>query len=136
MSNEQTTNASTENTGAPSTEPAKVLTRREKLLEAYNKKFAAVKKLNEEITELVSEINSIDLLASVTVGSAVVISVGKGEAAKSVDGVVIGVRDEEDGSKTYKVQYGTGFDADIAVVKAGKLSVKLPTAAAEEGQAA
>lgn len=116
-----------ENNGQPATspEPKPVLTRREKLLESYNKKFAQVKKLNEEITELVSEINSIDLLASVTTGSAVVITVGKGDDAKPVDGVVIGVREEDDGSKTYKVQYGTGFDADIAVVKAGKLSVKV-----------
>jgi hypothetical protein len=112
-------------TGAP--EPKPVLTRREKLLESYNKKFAQVKKLNEEITELVSEINGSDLLQSVVAGSAVVITVGKGDYAKAVDGVVIGVRDEEDGSKTYKVQYGTGFDADIAVVKAGKLSVKVPS---------
>ena len=46
---------------------------------------------------------------------------------------MIGVREEEDGSKTYKVTYGSGFDADIAVVKGNKL--KLPVVPAAEADA-
>jgi hypothetical protein len=39
---------------------------------------------------------------------------------------VIGVKEEEDGTKLYKVTYGSGFDADVTVVKAGKLSLTAP----------
>jgi hypothetical protein len=104
-------------------------TRREKLLDQYNAAFAKHSELALKLSELAAEINSIDALAAVDVGHNVIISVGKGDDAKEVEAVVIGVKEEEDGSKVYKVQYGTGFDADIAVVKGGKL--KLPAVVTE-----
>lgn len=109
------------------------LTRREKLLAQYNTAFAKHAELAAKLQELAAEINSIDALAAVTVGSVVVVTVGRGDEAKEVEASVIGVREEEDGSKTYKVTYGSGFDADIAVVKGNKL--KLPVAAAAEASA-
>lgn len=78
---------------------------------------------------LAQEIGAIDALASIGEGSAVVVAIGKGETTRSVSGVVLAVREEEDGTKLYKVQYGTGFDADITVVKAGKLSLPATDAA-------
>ena len=106
------------------------LTRREKLLAQYNAAFAKHAELAAKLSELASEINSIDALAAVHVGSVVIVTVGRGDDAKEVDASVIGVREEEDGSKTYKVTYGSGFDADIAVVKGNKL--KLPVVPAPE----
>ncbi|HVH93256.1 MAG TPA: hypothetical protein VM783_17965 [Candidatus Acidoferrum sp.] len=103
------------------------LTRREKLLVQYNTAFAKHAELATKLQELAAEINGIDLLASITVGHAVIVSVGKNGQARDEAGVIIAVKEEEDGGKTYKVQYGSGFDTDIAVVKAGKL--KLPPAA-------
>lgn len=114
---------------APEVKP----TRREKLLAQYNAAFAKHAELSAKLRELAAEINSIDALAAVTVGSAVIVTVGRGDDAKEVEARVIGVREEEDGSKTYKVTYGTGFDADIAVVKGNKL--KLPAAVAAEARA-
>lgn len=113
------------------TNTAPKLTGRAKLVANYESSLEKYKALGVKLNELVAEINAIDALAAVTVGSKVIITVGKGEAAKEVEAVVVGVREEEDGSKTLKVQYGEGFDADIAVVKASK--VKLPAA---EGEAA
>lgn len=110
------------NTAAPEVK----LTRREKLLAQYNTTFAKHAELAAKLQELAAEINSIDALAAVTVGSVVFVTVGRGDEAKEVEANVIGVREEEDGSKTYKVTYGSGFDADIAVVKGNKL--KLPVA--------
>lgn len=118
-----------ETTNAPEVK----LTRREKLLAQYNATLAKHSELAAKMAELVAEINSIDALAAVDVGHTVIISVGKGDEAKEVEASVIGVREEEDGSKTYKVTYGSGFDADIAVVKGSKL--KLPVAVAAEGNA-
>lgn len=127
---ELNTNTATETTAAA--EGVK-LTRREKLLAQYNTAFAKHAELAAKLQELAAEINSIDALAAVTVGSVVVVTVGRGDEAKEVEASVIGVREEEDGSKTYKVTYGSGFDADIAVVKGNKL--KLPVAAAAEASA-
>ena len=115
-------NTTAETTAAPEGK----LTRRETLLAQYNTTFAKHAELAAKLQELAAEINSIDALAAVTVGSVVVVTVGRGYEAKGVEATVIGVREEEDGSRTYKVTYGSGFDADIAVVKGNKL--KLPVA--------
>ena len=123
-------NPSDETTDAPD---AAKPTRREKLLAQYNAAFAKHAELAAKLSELTSEINSIDALAAVGVGSAVIVTVGRGDDAKEVEASVIGVREEEDGSKTYKVTYGSGFDADISVVKGNKL--KLPVAVAAEAAA-
>lgn len=109
------------------------LTRREKLLAQYNTAFAKHAELAAKLQELAAEIRSIDALAAVAVGSVVIVTVGRGDASLEVEASVIGVREEEDGSKTYKVTYGSGFDADIAVVKGNKL--KLPVAVAAEASA-
>lgn len=116
----------TPETNAPEAAPVVKLTRREKLLAAYNKTRERALKDAETLKELVEEINSIDLLASTDVGATVIISVGRGEDAKDVRGTVIGVKDDEETGKTFKVQYGEGFDTDVAVVKASK--IKLPPA--------
>ena len=125
---ELNTNAA-ETTNAPEVK----LTRREKLVAQYNTVLTKHTELAAKLAELVEEINSIDALAAVDVGHTVIISVGKGDEAKEVEASVIGVREEDDGSKTYKVTYGSGFDADIAVVKGNKL--KLPVAVAAEANA-
>ena len=122
-------NTAAETTAAPEVK----LTRREKLLAQYNTTFAKHGELAAKLQELAAEINSIAALAAVTVGSVVVVTVGRGDEAKEVEANVIGVREEEDGSKTYKVTYGSGFDADIVVVKGNKL--KLPVAVANEASA-
>ena len=129
---ELNTNAA-ETTAETTAAPEVKLTRREKLLAQYNAAFAKHAELAAKLSELASEINSIDALAAVHVGSVVIVTVGRGDDAKEVDASVIGVREEADGSKTYKVTYGSGFDADIAVVKGNKL--KLPVAVAAEAAA-
>lgn len=103
--------------------PAPTKTRREKLYIAYVAATAKIEELVVKSKELAEEINAIDALANVVAGAAIIVRVGKGDTAASVRGIILGVREEEDGSKTYNVQYGTGFDADIAVVKACKLSL-------------
>ena len=124
-------NETTETAAAPE---AVKLTRRRKLMAQYNAAFAKHAELAAKLSELTSEITSIDALSAVDVGSVVIVTVGRGDDAKEVEAGVIGVREEEDGSKTYKVAYGSGFDADIVVVKGNKL--KLPVAVAAEAAAA
>lgn len=128
---ELNTNTAAETTAEAA--PEVKLTRREKLLSQYNTAFAKHAELAAKLQELAAEIRSIDALAAVAVGSVVIVTVGRGDASLEVEASVIGVREEEDGSKTYKVTYGSGFDADIAVVKGNKL--KLPVAVAAEASA-
>ena len=115
------------NTPVVETAPAVKLTRREQLLNQYTALVDQVSTRNVSIAKIVAEINSIDALQAVTDGSVVNISIGKGETAKVVLATVIGVRVEEDGSKTYKVGFGTGFDADVKVVKAWQISLPAAT---------
>lgn len=112
--------------------PAAPLTPREKLIEKYNKLFAQRKDIDEKLAAIVAEVTAIDTQASVGVGSVVLFSKGKGEAAVQVEGIVIGARDNEDGTKDLKISYGTGFDADVVVLKASKVKVKPAEQAATE----
>ena len=109
---------------------AKKLSRRESLVKRYEAATAKYNSIMEVLSALANEINTIDALENITVGAAVILTVKAGEGNADVEGVVVGVRDEEDGSKTYKVQYGAGFDSDIAVVKGNKL--KLPEFVAQD----
>jgi len=116
-------NAQVENT----TVEAVKLTREQKLRAKYDLLVTRIAKDTETATEVAAEINSIAALAAITTGSAVVVKLGRKFADKDTtryeNGVVLGVAEDEDGSKTFKVQYGTGFDTDIAVVTGASLSL-------------
>lgn len=115
----------TETTNQSTAEATEVkLTPREKLCAKYEKLVLKAQEIAADINEIVQSIKDIDAIASIAVGTAVIITTGKGETLAEVEAVVVGVKEDEDGSKVYKVQYGVGFDADIAVVKQGK--IKLP----------
>lgn len=117
-------NQTPETTGTnPEPQPAVKLTRREKLVVAYNKAFAKHAALEKEIRDIVAEISSIDNQANLQLNSEVLIFIGKGETRKEVEGKIIGVRDE-DGAKTFKVSYGSGFDTDVKVVSAAGIRAK------------
>lgn len=125
---EATNNTETQTNEAAA--PEVKLTRREKLAASYTKKRASFDKLSVELKEIVDEINAIDALANVGVGTAVIISIGKGATAAKVQGTVIGVREDDDGAKQYKVAYGSGFDADVKIVGSSRLEV-VPAAPVE-----
>lgn len=74
-----------------------------------------------EYNEIANELNNLAALANLAAGTTVTIRIGRADAAREVVGLIAGVKDEEDGSKKYKVTYGSGFDADIVVVTAGQI---------------
>ena len=122
MSNENTTNVTT-STG---TEGVK-LTREQKIAAKLDALKKRIEKDTADFNELAAELNNIAALAAIGEGSAVVVKLGRKFADKDttryVNGVVIGVKEEEDGSKLYKVSHGVGFEADIAVVTGAALSL-------------
>lgn len=119
-------------TDATNTNPAAAtevkLTAREKLVEKYNKLALKASDIAVEITAVVNAIKEIDALNSITEGTEVVFITGKGDDVTETIGSVIGVKEDADGSKVYKVQYGSGFDADIAVVKSNRIKLSVPAA--------
>ena len=113
--------------------PAVALTREQKLTAKYNSLIARIAKDSETANELAAEINNIAALAAITTGSAVIVKLGRKFSDKDTtrfeSAIVIGVKEEEDGSKLYKVSYGHGFDADVAVVTGAALSLPVEVAA-------
>lgn len=117
--------------------PAVKLTRRETLVNRYTEGVSRIAALTADIQKFAAEIATIDALADVDVGSVVVIGLGVGPTARDVTGAVAGVRTEEDGTKSYKVTYGVGFDADVATVKGNRIKqVIIADAAPVEAPAA
>jgi hypothetical protein len=114
---------------------APTLTREQKIVAKVETLKARIAADTLKVNELVEEYNSIAALAAIDVGSAVVVKLGRKFADKDTtrfeNAVVIGVKEEEDGSKLYKVSYGVGFEADIAIVGGAALSLPVAEAAAE-----
>lgn len=96
-------------------------TARELLVEKYNALKAKRDEIDGKMAEVVKEVSAIDDLNRIVDGSAVIIKIGKGDTAKEVTGTVTGVKTDEAGEKSFKVAYGSGFDTDVAVVKAGRI---------------
>ena len=115
------------------------LTREQKIAAKLDVLKKRIEKDTADYNDLAAELNNIAALAAIGEGSAVVVKLGRKFADKDttryVNGVVIGVKEEEDGSKLYKVSYGVGFDADIAVVTGAALSLSVAGSVAD-GQAA
>lgn len=107
-----------ESTEAAAEKKARVQLTPEQRLQKLKQKL---EELPNEIAELEAEIASASLLASAGVNTQVTLTLGKGETLRTVPGVIIAVRDEEDGSRLYRVAYGSGFDADVVTVTARKI---------------
>ena len=111
-----------------SNEAAVVLTREQKLQAKYETLVKRIAADTEKANEIAAELNSAAALAAVGAGSIIIVKLGRKFADKDttrfVEATVVAVKVEEDGTKLYKVQYGTGFDAEIAVV--GAASISLP----------
>ena len=106
-------------------------TRGEKRQAKYASLVFNIQADTEKANEIADELNNIAALAAVDVGSKVVVTLGRADTAREEVGVVVGVKEGDDGSKTYKVQYGEGFDADFAVVGAAKITPVVEQDAAE-----
>jgi len=114
----------TPETEAAALAPKVVLTKRERLTAKYATLLAKHDAILVELHSINAEVIAIDALESVAVGTEVLVSIGRAETARTVAGTVVGVREDDNGTKSYKVQYGSGFDADIVVVKS--CSIALP----------
>lgn len=88
------------------------------------KRAARVEVLTKRIADdtaalaaLKQEIETAERLASVTTGTAIIAKVGRAETAREVAARVLGVKDDDNGSRRYKITFGEGFDADTVIIQ-------------------
>lgn len=92
------------------------LTREQKILQKMEMLKKRITSDSETFNELNAELENITRLAELAPGQQVKISQGRAETRREVVGTVVGIKEDDDGAKKYKVQIGSGFDADFAVV--------------------
>lgn len=99
--------------------------RAEKLVARATMLAARIAKDTEDYNNIKLEIDGAERLKNVGQGSLVKVKLGRKFADKDttriVVSTVVGVKEDEEGAKQYKVAYGSGFDADIAVVTASQI---------------
>jgi hypothetical protein len=74
-----------------------------------------------KLAELRNDIETASRLDGVEAGSAIVARIGRAETSKEVPARVLGVKEDDTGSRRYKIAYGEGFDADTAVIQASQI---------------
>ena len=78
-----------------------------------------------KLEELVSERDNAERLSGVGAGTHVTIKLGRKfkdkDTTRVVSGVVVAVKEDDDGDKLLKVQIGDGFDAEYVVVGLGAI---------------
>ncbi len=103
----------------------KKLSRAEKLAARAEVLAKRIASDTEAYNEITAELDNAAKLSSVAEGSVVSVKLGRKFADKDttrvVQATVLGVREDEDGAKQYKVTYGSGFEADVVVVGAASI---------------
>ena len=86
---------------------------------------ARITKDTEEYNGIANQLNNAAALASLEVGSVVTFKMGRKFADKDttrvVEAKIIAAATKEDGSTLYKVAYGEGFDAEVAVITVAQI---------------
>lgn len=129
----------TENTNA--TTPATPLTYAQKLAKRVTDLHAKIVKDTETYNALNTELAGIAAIENLQAGAVVSVKTGRKFADKDTtqvrDGVVLGIKTDDAGKRSFKVQVGAGFDADVVVVDSSAITVKAVEATvAPEGEAA
>lgn len=97
----------------------------EKLTAQYNALAKDIAAKTEKANSIAAELQNIQAIEALVAGSQVVVKLGRKfsdkDTTRFVDGVVLAVKDDESGRKLFRVQVGSGFDADVVTVSASDL---------------
>lgn len=119
--------------------PATPLTYAQKLAKRVTDLHAKIVKDTETYNALNAELAGIAAIENLQAGAAVTVKTGRKFADKDTtqirDGVVLGVKVDDSGKRSFKVQVGAGFEADVVVVDSSAITVK-PVEASEDSAAA
>ena len=76
-----------------------------------------------KLAEFIAERDNAERLAGVTAGTHVTVKLGRKfkekDTTRVVPGIVVAVKEDDDGDKLLKVQVGDGFDAEYVIVGLG-----------------
>lgn len=121
------------------TTAATPLTYAQKLAKRVTDLHANIVKQTELYNTLNAELAGIAAIENLQAGAAVSVKTGRKFADKDTtqirDGVVLGIKTDDSGKRSFKVQVGAGFDADVVVVDSSAITVK-PVAAVDADAAA
>lgn len=109
----------------PAAEPAVPLTRAQTLQKGIDAESAKITTAQKRLDLLTAQLANIDKIESIKPGSLVTVQLGRADTLRTVDGVVSGIKVEDNGDKKFKILVGSGFDASIETVGEGQIvSVK------------
>jgi hypothetical protein len=87
-------------------------------IEVLEKRIAAD---TAKLAEVKLDIETASRLDGVVAGSAIIARIGRAETSKEVAARVLGIKEDDNGSRRYKIAFGEGFDADAAIIQASQI---------------
>lgn len=115
------TDQTTVDTTATQAEAKPVLTRAEKYAARVVTLEKRIAKDTEDLAALRIEIETSTKLDSVVAGTAIVARIGRADTSKEVAARVQGVKEDESGSRRYKIVFGEGFDVETVVIQPAQI---------------
>lgn len=113
--------------------PATPLTYAQKLSKRVTDLHAKIVKDTELFNTLNAELAGIAAIENLQAGAAVIVKTGRKFQDKDTtqvrDGVVLGIKTDDSGKRSFKVQVGSGFDSDVVVVDSSAITVPAAPAA-------
>lgn len=110
------------------------LTREDKLRAKHAMLTARIAADTETANDIATELNNMHALQNLVPGSAVIVKLGRKfkdkDTTRYEPGIIVGIKEDDEGSKLYKAQIGEGFSSDIVVVNAAGISIPEAPAAA------
>lgn len=103
------------------------LTYAQKLQASITALYTRISADTEKYNSLTAELANLQAIESLTTGDSVTVKTGRKfsdkDTTKVRPGVVLGVKVDENGKRSFKVQVGAGFEADIVVVDSSAITV-------------
>jgi hypothetical protein len=101
--------------------PEVKLTRAEKLVKQITTLETRIAADTTKLAEVKLELETSERLSSVGVGTLVTVKLGRAETTREVAAEVLGVKDDDNGARRYKISYGEGFDADVVIIQPSQI---------------
>lgn len=103
------------------------LTYAEKLQSSISALYTRISADTGKYNALTAELANLQAIESLNTGDSVTVKTGRKfsdkDTTKVRPGVVLGVKVDENGKRSFKVQVGAGFEADIVVVDSSAITV-------------
>ena len=87
-------------------------------VEVLEKRIAAD---TAKLAEVKLDIETASRLDGVVAGSAIIARIGRADTSKEVAARVLGIKEDDNGSRRYKLAFGEGFEADAAIIQASQI---------------